>query len=261
MTATEHPISMAVTFPTSNPDGQARAHVEPGASLDDVPTWSLQTLNAGPARSSPAYDRHLEATIGSSYDWSDELRFDKRTGKLKSFVLKMPEAGAVEPGIARSWLALPRRTGIPVLDSRENGFHVDPLDLRYLDEDTGALVVASAGLPVADRDSLRLAIARDTDLLFHHGRYGGWILASPIAHLVLEPGNAASGTDEPRLHESLREYLALVVEPNIERMEDEDPDLGAALRALRARVRTVDGAQARALESNIERVLDTFYPG
>ena len=141
---------MAVTFPTSNPDGQARAHVEAGASLDDVPTWSLQTLNAGPARSSPAYDRHLEATIGSSYDWSDELRFDKRTGRLKSFVLGTPEAG---------------------------------------------------------------------------------------------------------------EYLALVVAPNIERMGDEDPALGAALRALRARVRTVDGRQARTLEGGIERVLETFYPG
>jgi hypothetical protein len=103
MTATEHPISMAVTFPTSNPDGEAAAHVELGASLDDVPTWSLHTLNAGPARSSPAYGRHLEATIGSSYDWSDELRFDKRTGKLTGFVLKMPEAGALEPAITRSW--------------------------------------------------------------------------------------------------------------------------------------------------------------
>jgi hypothetical protein len=88
MTAIEHPISMAVAFPTSNPD--------------DVPTWSLQMLNTGPARSSPAYGRHLEATIGSSYDWGDELRFDKHTGKLRSFVLKTPEAGALEPAIARS---------------------------------------------------------------------------------------------------------------------------------------------------------------
>jgi hypothetical protein len=261
MTATEHPISMAVAFPTSNPDDEARAHVELGASLDDVPTWSLQTLNAGPARSSPAYGRHLEATIGSSYDWSDEFRFDKRTGKLTSFVLKMPEAGALEPAIARSWLALPRRTGIPVLDHRENGFHVDPLDLRHLAEDAAALVVAGAALPRADRDSLRLAVGRDTDLLFHHGRYSGWTLGSPIAHLVSEPGEAAPGTDDPRLREPLREYLALVVEPSIARMSDEDPDLREALRALRARVRSVDAGPARALESSIERVLDTFYPG
>jgi hypothetical protein len=261
MTETELPISMAVKFPTSNPDGEAAAHVELSASLDDVPTWSLQTLNAGPARSSPAYGRHLEATIGSSYDWRDELRFDKRTGKLRSFVLKTPEAGELEPAIARSWLALPRRTGIPVLNHRENGFHVDPLDLRHLAENAAALVVASATLPHADCDSLRLAIGPDTDLLFHHGRYRGWVLGSPIAHLVSEPGEAAPGTDDPRLHEPLREYLALVVEPNIARMGDEDPDLHAALGGLRTRLRVIDGGPARALENSIERLIDTFYPG
>lgn len=201
MTATEYPISMVVAFPTSNPDGQAAARVELDASLDDVPTWSLQTLNAGPARSSPAYGGHLEATVGSSYDWSDELRFDKRTRKLRGLMLKMPEAGALESATARSWLAVPRRTGIPVLDHRENGFHVDPLDLRHLTENAAALVVASATLPSADRDSLRLAIGRDTDPLLHHGRYRGWILGLPIAHLVREPGGAAPGTDDPRLHE------------------------------------------------------------
>lgn len=260
MTATENPTSIVVAFPTSNPEGEAVAHVELDAVLDEVPTWSLQTLNAGPARSSPAYSRHLEATIGSSYDWSDELRFDKRTGKLRSFVLKMPEAGIVESAIARSWLTLPRRAGIPVLDHRESGFHVDPLDLRYLTENAAALLVASATLPSAHRDSLRLAIGRDTDLLFHHGRYCGWILGSPIAHLVREPGDAASGTDDPHLHEPLREYLELVMEPNIERMGDGDPDLRAALRALQRHLGAIDGTQARALEGSIERVLETFYP-
>jgi hypothetical protein len=113
--------------------------------------------------------------------------------------------------------------------------------------------------PIATRCGSQLG--RDTDLLFHHGRYGGWILGSPIAHLVSEPGEAASGTDDPRLHEPLREYLALVVEPNIARMGDEDPDLHAALDGLRARLRAIDGGPARALESSIECVLDTFYPG
>src|SRR4051794_31455672 len=104
-----------LTFPTSQPDGTVLAHVELGKRLDDVPTWSIQTLNAGPARSSPAYGPHLHDTVGSSYDWSDEFRFDKRTGRMASFVLKTPEAGAVDPEIARSWLALPRQPGIPVL--------------------------------------------------------------------------------------------------------------------------------------------------
>jgi hypothetical protein len=50
------------------------------------------------------------------------------------------------------------------------------------------------------------------------------------------------------------------VEPNIARMGDEDRDLHAALGALRARLRALDGKQARALEGGIERVLETFYP-
>ena len=130
-TSSECPFSMVVAFPTSNPDGEVTSHVELGESLDEAPTWSIQTLNVGTPRASSAYGQHVERTIGSSYDWSDELRFDRRTGKLTSLVLKTPEAGVLDPAIARSWLALPRRVGLPVLDDREHGFHVDPLDLRW----------------------------------------------------------------------------------------------------------------------------------
>lgn len=105
-----------------------------------------------------------------------------------------------------------------MLDHRENGFHVDPPDLRHFAEDAAALVVAGVALPPADRDSLRLTIGRDTDLLFHRRRYGGWILGSPITHMASGLGEAAPGTDDRRLHEPLREYLMLVVEPNITRM-------------------------------------------
>lgn len=258
MTTTDRQI---VTFPTSQPDGKALARVELGKVLDDVPTWSIQTLNVGPVRSSPVYGRHLRDTVGSSYDWSDELRFDKHTGRLASFVLKTPEAGVVDPEIARSWLALPRQTGIPVLEDLENGFHIDPLDLRYLTEEGSALVVTDAMMPASDSDSLRLAIGDDVDLLFHRGRYRGWILESPILHLVADPGDTPLGTDDARLHELLREYLTLVVEPNIARMSDEDPEMHKALQALRARVRNIDGPQAGALLCAIERALEVFYPG
>jgi hypothetical protein len=260
MTTIDRQISKIVTFPTSLPEGNALAHVDLGKSLDDVPTWSIQTLNVGPTRSSPTYDQHLRDTVGSSYDWSDELRFDKRTGRLASFVLKTPEAGAVDPEIAKSWLALPRQVGIPIIEDREHGFHVDPLDLRYLSEDASALVVTDAKMPAADGDSLRLAVAGDIDLLFHGGRYRGWILGHPTAHLVAEPGDKTLRTDDPRLNDLLREYVALVVEPNIARMSDEEPEMREALQALCTRVRDVDGPQAEALRHAIEQVLETFYP-
>ena len=252
-----------VAFPTSQPEGTALAHVElgTGMGIGGAVSWSIQTLNAGPLRSSPEYDRHLRDTVGSSYDWSDEFRFDKRTGRLASFILKAPEAGLVDPEVAGSWLALPRQTGVPVLDDRENGFHIDPLDLRFLASDGSALVVADTGLPRADGDSLRLAIDDDLDLLFHRGRYHGWILNNPVAHLVAEPGDRMQGSDDPRLHALLREYLTLLVQPNIDRMSDEDPAMRDALEALKARIQAVNAVQARALERAVERVLEVFYPG
>lgn len=251
---------LQISFPTTQPDGTALADIEVDKRVDGVPAWSIQTLNVGPLRSSPDYDQHVRDTVGSSYDWSDELRFDKCTGRLVSFVLKMPEAGLVDPEIARSWLALRRQSGVPVLQDRENGFHVDPLDLRFLAEHGSALVVTEAGLQAADTESLRLAISPDVDLLFHRGKYRGWILLKPVAHLVAEPGDIVPGSDEPRLHDLLREYLTLVVEPNIARMSDEDPELRARLQALRVRVQGLNTVHAYALASAVDRVLEVFYP-
>lgn len=249
-----------ISFPTAQPEGAALAHVEIGAAVGGVVTWTIQTLNVGPLRSSTAYERHLQNTVGSSYDWSDEVRFDKQTGRLSSFILKTPEAGLVDSEVAATWLGLPVQHGIPVLDDRENGFHIDPLDLRFLASDGSALVVTDAGLPGADPHALRLEIATDVDLLFHRGRYRGWILRNPVAHLVAEPGDKPSGPDDPRVHAVLLDYLTLVVQPNIDRMSDEDPAMRVALQELRNRVQAVDTAQARALESAIARVLEVFYP-
>lgn len=251
--------AMTLCLPTSHPEGVVQVLVEPGRAIDGAVTWSLQTLSAGPSRSSAAYEQHLLDTVGSSYDWSDELRFDKRSGRLSGLVLKTPEEGQVDPQIARSWLAAPRRVGLPRLDDRESGFHVDPLDLRVFTEDGNALVVTDAKLPVANEHSLCLAIDRSVDLLFHGGRYSGWILRTPLAHLSIDPGLPGPGVDEPRLHELLRAYLELVVEPNITRMSDEDPEMRAALESLRKRVGAVDAIQARSLERAIGGVLETFY--
>jgi hypothetical protein len=260
MTMSEREISR-ISFPTSLPEGSAAAHVALGSRIEGEPGWSIQTLNMGPLRSSPGYRQYLQDTVGSSYDWSDELRFDKRTGCLVGFILKTPESGSIKPEIAKSWLDLSPRVGVPVLEDRENGFQIDPLDLRFLAGDGSALVVGDARLPATNAESLRLAIGSDIDLLFQRGSYAGWILRTPLAHLVAEPGDRIPGFDEPRLHDMLSEYLALVVEPNIARMSDEDPEMRGALQALRTRIQAVDAVQARALETAVERVLEVFYAG
>jgi hypothetical protein len=121
-------------------------------------------------------------------------------------------------------------------------------------------VIPDAKMQAPNSGSLRIAIARDTDLLFQHGRYIGWILRNPVAHLVSDPAETAPGTDDVRLHPLVREYLAIVMEPNITRMNDDDPALRAALETLGARITEVDAVQARAVADIVERTLEAFYP-
>jgi hypothetical protein len=175
-------------------------------------------------------------------------------------VLKTPEAGTLSARVAESWLALSPVRGLPVLVERERGFHVDALDLRCLSERADALVCGIADLPLADHASVSIAIGGDVMLLFHHGRYVGWILQQPIHHLVFAASDPPSGADDPALHEPLRAYLSIVVEPNIDKMSDEDPEIRAALQHLLTSMQALTSAQARALRSQIESVLETFYP-
>lgn len=258
MTTSERPM---LIFPSANPEGAVRVRLSSEKQIEGVPTWSLQTVNLGPPRSSPVYERHLRDTVGSSYDWSDEFRFDKHTGQLVSFVLKTPESGLIDSALADSWLRLPRHVGVPVLEDCGNAFHVDPLDLRHFSRQEDALVAACTRMPFADSRSLRLAIVSDLDLLFFDTRYCGWILRRPLGHLVADPGDLVPGGNGAEVQDLLSDYLSLVIEPNITRMSDEDPTLRAALNALHARAQTIDAVQGGVIESAVERLIETFYPG
>jgi hypothetical protein len=243
---------MRILFP-------APGRLTPGRSLTQTPTWDIRTLNAGPTRSAPEYDQHVAETVGSTYDWGDELRFDRRTGLLASFILTTPEDGGIDPAIARSWLCLHRREGLPAIDDRRAGFEVDPLDLRLLSDDGHHLVASDQHLEPAGGDAVRVAIHPDVDLLFQRHRYVGWMLHHPIAHLVAAPGEPPPSGDDPRITTVLRDYLTLVVQPQIDRMNAEDPGVRAELEALDARVAALDGSAASALRRRIRETLDNFY--
>jgi hypothetical protein len=123
MTATEHPISMAVAFPTSNPDNEAVAHVDLGASLDDVPTWALTRSQS---KSAWCYDcprdfssesprlRIASAEIFSAFKLSRTLQRRQPFQRLRGQRMRWPPrhrpralAGAAalpgSPGLPRYW--------------------------------------------------------------------------------------------------------------------------------------------------------------
>src|SRR5262249_59236531 len=90
MTATEHPISMAVKFPTSNPDSEVAAHVELGASLDDVVAPDAECKPCpvfARVRSAPGWhDRQLvrlerRAPVRQAHRQADELRAQDAGGR------------------------------------------------------------------------------------------------------------------------------------------------------------------------------------
>src|SRR5262249_36390314 len=116
-----------------------------------------------------------------------------------------------------------------------------------------------AKLPLADARSIRLALGGDVELLFHDGRYGGWILGNALAHLG-EPGETPARDAGPELQACLGDYLGLVVQPNVDRMIDEDPAMRAALVALEQRVAALPGAAARFVARAVAGVRETFYP-
>jgi hypothetical protein len=250
-----------LALPTSGPDGLAAVRIVPELALPGGAWWDLWTVQAGLSRSDPSYDDYLSETTGSSYDWSDEFRFDLRTGLLSSLVLKTPEDGTADAEVTETWSGQPRRPGLPELVDRTRAFHVDPLDLRGLSGDGRHLIATDRQLGAAGSGSLRLAVHPALDLLFQDGRYRGWMVIEPLAHLVINRDDApvpGSAPSDPAVRRALRDYLALVVQPAIDRMSDGDPEPRRALAELRSRLEGRDGA-ANVLRHRIDDVLDTFY--
>jgi hypothetical protein len=140
------------------------------------------------------------------------------------------------------------------------GFNIEPTTFRWFDHSSRQLICINEAATSEPCDRLRLQITRDVDLLFANGKLCGWILSHSVNYLV----NAweAPYKNEPNddLANLLHEYLELISDPNIERMEDEDPNILQKLLDLRTRAgHSQSSQQQRILYSSIEGILDLFY--
>lgn len=250
-----------IAFPTPGPDDIVTAQLRAGLGLERRPSWDLQTVRSCPYRSSPEYEPFVRNSVGSSYDSGDELLFDAASGLLRSFILKVPEVGSIDPVLVRAWLAVPRTLGLPAI-SRDTGFVIDPLDVRSLSADGQHLLVLGATPPEPSGGALRVAVHPDFDMLFSNGKYCGWVLHEPIAHLApVKNEDGPRSPEDSELVELLRDYLALVIEPNVNRMQDHDPSIRTALEALleRARACRAPGPAAEAIAVRVAELLDWFF--
>jgi len=129
---------------------------------------------------------------------------------------------------------------------------VDADVLFFLDE---TVVLMEAG------HRLRLRIAQDMDLLFIQQRLCGVALIHPANYLVDSWADSVGHISDGQLKILLHEYLNLVAEPFIQRMEDKDTDILGALVDLHIQLEVgiESMEQQRVIRVAVEDLAERFY--
>ncbi|HLL06945.1 MAG TPA: hypothetical protein VK539_40595 [Myxococcaceae bacterium] len=217
-------------------------------------------LNVGPFRSAQGYDAHFARTMGSTCDFGDEFRFGGETLLLETLILNVPERN-LDRGELAAWKKSPVFPGLLRLRARES-FLFDETTARHLALNGSALVCFFEELAPTER-RYRINVAPSLDLLCDDGRYYGWMLSWPVRHLVPNmlggPSSPSRLEDDPGLVSLVCEYQQLVSDDTLDRLNEQDPALKAALTALRERTNSPETLSRRALRERIDELLGTFY--
>ncbi|MGK4007775.1 hypothetical protein WMF31_34485 [Sorangium sp. So ce1036] len=250
---------------TASSPSMVHAELLWGQTLPFAPEWQFRTLSVGPRRSSAAYNTHVANTVGSSYDFGDEMRFGNKDGALRGFVLTMPDKNAEHAdSMLDAWLSTPRQQALLRL-STPAPFALDGADVRAIDKHGRALLSAFNVGTQPDTRRLRISVATDTDFLFADGRFCGWLLVNPMRHLrherASDEGARSSASTGGEALALLHSYLALVADPNIELMEDQSASMKTALINLKHRAIQASACapEAREIAAQIDELLDRFY--
>ena len=241
------------------------AEVVEGCSIQVSPRWMLATLSVvvAPYNSMKGYDDELAETCGS-FDYlgfgGEGFRFSKKDLLLQSMWFTVPEVHIPLDKIPILWQDEQPQIGLLRLSSAQKS-HLDPAEVRWLDTNAGILVCMTETSLTAVGERLRLRIAEDFDLLFIGQKLCGWLLSSPENYLVELWETLYPPEPDKELKALLYESLTLVSEPNIEKMDDQDPDILQALVDLHSRIKYDCGAvnQRRVLHSWIVEIIERFY--
>lgn len=241
------------------------AEVVSGVQLQFNPRLSLRGLSliVGPYHSGQEHEAHFLQTMGSG-SWYrsefEEFRFGKADHLLQSVWFNLPEENLDSEDLMVAWRSQQPVEGLLRLCSSQE-FGPERTDFRWL-EPSGELFACVTKTAFIDtKERLRLRIAPDLDLLFAERKLCGWILSQPTLHLVSfweEPYTTPPDSELPAL---VQEYLTLVADPYIERMEEGEPEIFQALISLQTRIDVEREAvnQRRVLGDYIKDVIEKFY--
>jgi len=241
------------------------AEVVKGCSLQASPRWIQNSLAVvvAPYNSLKEYDQQIMQTFGS-FDCmgsgAEGFRFRQKDLLLQSVWFRVPEVHLPLDKVPILWQDEQPQIGLLRLSSAQE-FHLHSTDVRWMDANAGILGCMTEAALTAVGERLRLRIAEDFDLLFTGRKLCGWLLSSPEKYLVELWETPYPPEPDKELKALLYESLTLVSEPNIEKMDDQDPDILQALIDLHGRIKCDCGAvnQRRVLNSWIKEIIERFY--
>ena len=241
------------------------AEVVYGIHLQSKPRWGLRELSliTGPYYSGDEHEQHFLRTIGSG-SWYrsefDELRFGKEDMILQSIWFHVPEKSLSSDELINEWRDLEPIDGLLRLKSSQS-FQLDPTEFRLMEPD-GTLFMCVTQRAISEKDNrLRLRLADDLDLLFANQCLCGWLLSNPSQYLVSSWEAPCINKPDSKFAALLYEYLTLVVEPNVDRMEKGDTNILCALADLQMRIGQVQGSKDHriVLHESIDGIIKQFY--
>jgi hypothetical protein len=233
--------------------------------IQQQPRYYLRNLavDAGPRMDAAEHERYVVDETFGSVDWLspepvDEYRFDKVNGLLTRISLRIPEYREEDEDRVSRWLSAESTPGTLRLVEPQS-FRVAPAARRWCDN--REMVLLCEGQERSNAIRLRVQIAQGLHMLFLDGLYAGWIISAPESHIVSVDGEPSSRPHDQELANNLRDYLDLMVFPELDGLMEGDPRFAKALSELRERIDPSDGAVDRriALRECIDDVVQEWF--
>jgi hypothetical protein len=208
-------------------------------------------------------ERLLGKTFGSTqWLWAetDDVYFDQESRELVGLSFFVPPLFASVQ--VRDLHAGPPPRSAGLRADVAQAFELPHASVFHCDPEAARLsCVQDRGLLDVTPDA-RIAIARDLELLVVDDRMIGWSLVDPVRYLTSGFAAPDPGPPSPASRLRLAECLALISEPLVDAVMEQEPDAWRRLRATERALREQSDDQWRrdALHEVVSRLIEDYEP-